>query len=144
MVFTASINVGLAAPDRILSANRISIQPASASLAGGEARLTTTGLQRQGGNYAGNYRLKVVPYFFKSESGTLSMIVSDELLRKLVRGSTVSFVGKAVTTGSGTTRAVRVKATPMGAGAARGSMTISIPTENGELVFATEYTLGGG
>jgi hypothetical protein len=144
MVFAVSMNVALAASDPVLSADRIAIQPASASLAGGKAHLTTTGLQRTGGKYAGNYQLKVVPYFFKSESGTLSVVVPDELLRKLVDGKAVSFAGKAVTSGSKTTRAVRVKATPAAADAAKGSMTISIPTENGELVFATEYTLGGG
>jgi hypothetical protein len=86
----------------------------------------------------------VEPYFFKSESGTLSVVVPDELLRKLVGGQAVSFAGKAVTSGSGKTRAVRVKASPAAADASRGSLTISIPTENGELVFATQYTLGGG
>lgn len=133
---------GATAP--VVNADRISIQPASASLAGGKARLTTTGLQRKGGKYAGNYQLNVVPYFFKSETGTLSMVVTDELLKKLIGGNTVSFAGKAVTTGTGKTRAVKVKATPTAADAAKGSMTISIPTENGELVFATQYTLGGG
>ena len=144
MVFTASMNLALAASDPVLSANRIAIQPASASLAGGKAHLTTAGLQRAGGRYAGNYQLKVEPYFFKSESGTLSVVVPDELLRKLVGGQAVSFAGKAVTSGSGKTRAVRVKASPAAADASRGSLTISIPTENGELVFATQYTLGGG
>ena len=144
MVFTASAHAAAAASDPVLSANRIAIQPASASLAGGKAHLTTTGIQRTGGKYAGNYQLKVVPYFFKSESGTLSMVVPNELLRKLMGGKAVSFAGKAVTSGSGTTRAVKVKATPAAADAASGSMTISIPTENGELVFSTEYTLDGG
>ena len=132
-----------AASDPLLSvAKSIAIEPCSASLAGGTVRLATTGLQRQAGRFTGNYELKVVPYFFKSENGTVSISVAEESLRKLAAGSTVNLAGKVVTSGSGKTRAIRVKATPTGVDAAKGTATISISTENGELVFATEYTFG--
>jgi hypothetical protein len=124
--------------------SRMEIEPSSASLAGGKANLTTTALRREAAKYVGNYDIKVRPYFFKSEKGTLSFAVSDELLRKLAKGTVVDFAGSAVTTGSGKSRAVKVRVTPAGVGMANGSLTISITTENGELVFATEYTFGGG
>ena len=119
------------------------IEPSSATLAGGKARLTASALRRQAAMYLGNYQLKVFPYFFKSETGTLSIAVADASLRKLATGATVEFSGKAVTNGTGKTRAVRVKATPAGPDVPKGSLTISITTENGELVFATAYSLGG-
>jgi hypothetical protein len=124
--------------------SRMELQPSSASLAGGKAKLTTTALRREAARYVGNYDIKVRPYFFKSEKGTLSIAVSDESLRKLAKGTAVDFAGNAVTSGSGKTRTVKVKVTPAGAGVANGRLTISIATENGELVFATEYTFGGG
>jgi hypothetical protein len=145
MAFACFRTVALAAPDVALSgASKMAIAPTSASLAGGNAQLTTTALRRQAARYVGNYRLKVVPYFFKNETGTLSIAVSDESLRKLAMGTPVKLAGKAMSTGSEKTRAVRVKATPAGVGVAKGSLAISITTENGELVFATEYTLGDG
>lgn len=124
--------------------SRMEIEPSSASLAGGKAKLTTTALRREAAKYVGNYDIKVRPYFFKSEKGTLSFAVSDESLRKLAKGTAVDFAGSAVTSGSGKSRAVKVKVTPAGVGVANGSLTIAITTENGELVFATEYTFGGG
>jgi hypothetical protein len=145
MMFACSMGAARAASDVVLSgASRMAIEPSSASLAGGKARLTTTALRRQAARYVGNYQLKVVPYFFKNETGTLSIAVTDESLRKLAQGTTVSLAGNAVTSGTEETRAVRVKATPAGVGVAKGNLTITITTENGELVFATEYTLGGG
>jgi hypothetical protein len=47
-------------------------------------------LRRNAGTYIGDYQLEVSPYFFMSEKGTLSMIVSNESLRKLTQGIPVS------------------------------------------------------
>ena len=123
--------------------SRMKIDPCSASLAGGKAKLNTTALRRDEAKYVGNYDIKVSPYFFKNEKGTLSFDVSDESLRKLAKGAVVDFGGRAVTSGTGKSRAVKVKVTPAGSGVANGSMTISIATTNGELVFTTAYTFGG-
>lgn len=124
-------------------ASRIVIQPSSASLAGGHARLSTTALERKGANYIGNYQLKVTPYSFKSESGTLSVAVSDASLSKLATGLPMNFVGTAVTDATGEERAIMVKASPTGIGLQKGTITISIATKNGELRFNSSYALGG-
>ena len=134
----------VAGPDSILtSAGKLTLVPSSASLAGGKARLTTTEFRRAAGKYAGEYQLNVVPYFFKNETGSLTITASDETLRTLAAGTAVIFGGKAVTAGTGKTRSIKVKATPAGANAMKGNITISIPTENGELVFDSEYTFRG-
>src|SRR5712691_1190589 len=62
------------------------IAPSSSSLSGGTARLIVGALSREPGTYTGDYRIKVFPYFFKSETGRLSMQVSDPALRKLTQG----------------------------------------------------------
>lgn len=134
--------LGEAAEIPLKGASKMVLEPSAASLAGGKARLTTSALRRQAGRYIGNYQLKVFPYAFKNETGTLSIGVTDESLRKLAGGLPVSFTGTAVTTGSGKTRPVSVLATPL-AGARKGKLTISIATENGALVFAPAYTLTG-
>lgn len=119
------------------------IQPSSTTLAGGKARLIATALQRKGAQYLGNYQLKVHPYFFKNETGTLSVAVSDTSLSQLAAGLAMNFAGIAVTNGSGKRRAITVKAKPDGIGSKVGTLTISIPTANGELLFTSSYALVG-
>jgi hypothetical protein len=115
------------------------IQPASASLAGGRAQLTASTLKRRGGTYVGSYRLKVTPYFYKSENGTLSIAVPESSLDRLLQGSPEEFTGRVVTSGTSQERRVAVRATGNGTG--KGNLKISVMTENGELVFNTSYRI---
>lgn len=117
--------------------SRILIEPSSASLTGGNARLTTTALSRKAGAYVGDYQLKVTPYFFKSEKGRLLINVSDASLRKLINGNAVEVTGKATTSGTAETRVISATATPLGSD--RGSLIVAIHTENGRLVFNSSY-----
>ena len=138
-----SLASSVAADPALKGAAKMSLEPSAASLAGGKARLTTTALRRLAGRYVGNYQLKVFPYAFKNETGTLSIGVSDEAVRTLAAGTAVSFTGTAATTGTSKSRPVTILATPSGPGVPKGKMTISIATENGALVFAPAYTLTG-
>jgi hypothetical protein len=124
-------------------ASTMVVEVSSASLAGGKAQLTMTALRWQAGRYLGNYKLKVFPYAFKNESGTLSIGVSDDSLRKLSEGKPMSFTGTVKNSGTGKTRPVNVKATPTAPGLREGKLLISITTKNGALVFAPAYTLTG-
>jgi hypothetical protein len=117
--------------------HKLSIEPSSASLAGGKARLILTSLVRTSGAYVGDYELKVTPYFFKSEKGKLSLAVSDQALQKLAQSSPADFAGNATTAGSGLSRPTRVKAIPSAND--RGMLKISVATENGPMVFNTSY-----
>jgi len=119
---------------------KLFIEPASSSLAGGKARLVVTELNREPGTYAGDYQLKVTPYFFKSEKGKLAMSISDEALQKLRQAVPVELTGKATAKGSGKTRVINAKARPTAHD--RGAVTISVTTENGPLVFETFYHFG--
>ncbi len=116
---------------------KLVIEPSSTSLAGGKAKLITSTLVRRAETYAGNYQLKVSPFFFKSEKGTLSMTVSDQSLRRLTEGITVDFSGQAISGGNGKKRPIQARATPSAKD--RGALTFSVPTENGKLVFNTSY-----
>jgi hypothetical protein len=116
------------------------IDPSSTSIKGGKASLIVGALRRNAGTYIGDYQLKVSPYFFMSEMGTLSMIVSDESLRKLTQGISVSVTGQATTKKSGKTRAVNAKLTP--AAKDRGSVTFSFIEDDTKLIFKTFYQFG--
>ena len=116
------------------------IDPSSTSIKGGKASLIVGALRRSAGTYIGEYEVTVSPYFFMSEKGTLSMIVSDESLRKLTQGIPVSVTGQATTKKSGKTRAVNAKLTPAVKG--RGSVTISFTEVDTKLIFKTSYQFG--
>ena len=88
----------------------------------------------------GDYQLKVRPYFFKSEKGSLLLVASDDAVRKLQTGTAINFTGKAVTYKDGRTHIVLGKVTP--ASADRGSVTFSIITDDGKMVFKTSYRFG--
>ncbi len=64
-------------------------------------------LTHRGGNYVGDYQLKVRPYFFKSEKGSLLLAASDDAVRKLQAGAAINFTGKAVTHKDGRTHIVQ-------------------------------------
>jgi hypothetical protein len=116
---------------------KLVIDPSSTSLTLGKVSLVVSPLTHRDGNYVGSYQLKVRPYFFKSEKGTLLLAASDDSVRKLQAGTAIDFTGKAVTRKDGKTHVVLGKATPSSGD--RGSVTFSIITENGKMVFNTSY-----
>ena len=118
---------------------KLFIDPSSASVAlGGKASLIVSPLTHRNGNYVGEYQLKVRPYFFKSEKGSLLLAAPADSVRKLQAGTAINFTGKAVTHKDGRIHVVLGKATP--SSAHRGSVTFSIITDDdGKLVFNTSY-----
>jgi hypothetical protein len=117
---------------------KLFIDPSSTSIRLGKATLIVSPLTRRGGNYIGDYQLKVRPYFFKSETGSLVLGASDDFVRRLQSGRAIDFTGKAVTREDGTTHVVLGRATPLSGD--RGTVTFSIVTEKNEMIiFKTSY-----
>jgi len=118
---------------------KLFIDPSSTSVAlRGKASLTVSPLTHRAGNYVGDYQLKVRPYFFKSEKGSLLLAAPDDSVRKLQTGKAIDFTGKAVTRKDGRIHVVLGRAIPSSAD--RGSVTFSIITDDdGKLVFNTSY-----
>ena len=118
---------------------KLVIDPSSTSVPLGKARLIVSPLTRRGGNYVGDYQLKVRPYFFKSETGTLILGASEDSVRDLQAGrAPIEFTGRALTREDGTTHMVLGRATPSSAGD-HGSVTFSIVTEKGKFIFKPSY-----
>ena len=117
---------------------KLFIDPSSTPVHLGKATLIVSPLKRRGGNYVGNYQLKVWPYFFKSETGTLVLGASEDFVRRLQSGEAIDFTGKAVTREDGTTHVVLGRATPLSGD--RGTVIFSIVTEkNAKIIFKTSY-----
>ena len=120
---------------------KLFIDPSSTSVAlRGKASLIVSPLTHRDGNYVGDYQLKVRPYFFKSEKGSLLLAASDDAVRKLQAGTAINFTGQAVTHKDGRTHIVLGRATPSSRD--RGSVTFSIITDNAKIVFNTSYHFG--
>ena len=104
----ASVPANSAVTNRVLV-----IEPSFMPIAGGKADLTIGTLRRTNGVYSGDYKMKVSPYFFKSEKGRLAIIVSDESLARINRGMAAAIIGTATTGGKGgSSRHVDATATP--------------------------------
>jgi hypothetical protein len=116
---------------------KLFIDPSSTPVPLGKARLIVSPLLRRDGNYAGEYQLKVKPYFFKNETGSLVLGVSEDAVRKLQAGGAINFTGKALTHEDGTSHVVLGKATP--SSGERGSLTFFIVTKNGKFIFNSSY-----
>jgi len=116
---------------------KLFIDPSSTSVRLGKATLIVSPLTRRGGNYIGDYQLKVRPYFFKSETGSLVLGASEDFVRRLQSGRATDFTGKAVTREDGTTHVVLGRATPLSGDR---TVTFSIVTEkNAKIIFKTSY-----
>src|SRR4029450_8320737 len=116
---------------------KLVLGPSSASVALWKASLIVSPLTHRDGNYVGEYQLKVRPYFFKSEKGSLRLAASDDAVRKLQTGTAINFTGRAVTHQDGRTHIVLGRATPSSRD--RGSVTFSIVTDDARIVFNTSY-----
>jgi hypothetical protein len=120
---------------------KLFIDPSSTAVHLGKATLIVSPLTHRGGNYVGDYQLKVRPYFFKSETGTLVLGASEDFVRRLQSGRAIDFAGKALTREDGTTHVVLGRATPVSGD--RGTLIFSIVTEKNEkIIFKTSYHFG--
>jgi len=113
---------------------KLFIDPSSTSVRLGKATLIVSPLSRRGGNYIGDYQLKVRPYFFKSETGSLILSASEDFVRRLQSGRAIDFTGKALTREDRTTHVVLGRATPLSGD--RGTVTFSIVTEKTQRSFS--------
>ena len=116
---------------------KLVIGPSSTSVALGKASLIVSPLTHRDGSYVGDYQLKVKPYFFKSEKGSLVLAASDDAVGKLQSGTALNFTGQAVTQKDGRTHTVLGRATPSSRD--HGSVTFSIVTDDAKIVFNTSY-----
>jgi hypothetical protein len=113
------------------------LEPSSTAVPGGSASLTVGVLTRQAETYIGDYQFKVSPYFFKNEKGKVSIDAPDETVKKLNRGMAVDFTGQATTNGSGKTRRINGKATPLDHW--RGTVSLRFVAGKREMLFNTSY-----
>jgi hypothetical protein len=116
---------------------RMLVDPSSTTLTLGKINLVVGPLTPRGAFYFGDYQIKVVPYFFKSEKGTLKLNAPDGTAQKFAERSEVKFTGRATNDKGEKPKVVTGKATPSDQD--KGSVTFSIETDNGPMTFTTSY-----
>jgi hypothetical protein len=122
-----------AVTDRVLV-----IEPSFMPISGGKATLTIGALRRTNGVYCGDYKMKVSPYFFKNEKGRLAIIVSDESLAKIDRGTAAAIIGTATTGGRGGSSR-HIDATAMPADINHGRLNLWFMAGDRKMVFEPAY-----
>ncbi len=122
-----------------ISGNRILIiDPSSMPIAAGKATLIIGILQRVDGVYTGDYKVRVVPFFSKSEKGRLAIAVSDESLARINRGEAAAIIGTATTSGeNGKTRHIDATATPINVD--HGMLKLWFMAGNRKMIFEPAY-----
>jgi len=117
------------------------IDSSSMPVAAGRATLIIGALQCTNGVYAGDYRIKVFPYFLKNEKGRLAIVISDESLAEASQGRIVFIAGTATTTKTGKCRPIAAIATPVNRD--NGTLKLWFTAGNREMIFEPAYHFAG-
>jgi hypothetical protein len=133
-----SVQAAQPAAHDALSNRILWIDPSSMPVAKGKATLTMGMLQRTNGIYSGDYKIKVTPYFFKNQKGTVAIVVSDASLARMAEGKVQEVIGTATTGGKGGKRRyVDAIATPIDIN--HGTVKLWIVAGPKKIFFETNY-----
>lgn len=126
-------------PARTKSADRVlMIEKSFTKVAGGKATLSIGPLRRTNDIFGGVFEMKVVPYFFKNDKGTLAIEITSESFAKASKGLTVDIAGTATTAGkNGVVRKINAVATP--ADDDHGALKLWFMVDERKMVFDTKY-----
>ena len=105
-----------------------------------KATLIIGPLTRTNGVYTGDFKVKVFPYFFKSDQGRLAINIPDEALAAVNQEQTVSFSGTSTSTKNGIVRRIEITATPMDQD--HGTVTLWFMAGNQKMIFTPAYHFG--
>lgn len=119
----------------------VTMAPVKTSIYVGVVTLTTDEFRRDGDQLVTTYTAKVWPWFFWSETGTITITLPLADLEKLARGERVDFTGEALNQKNRprhvTGRAERIDA-------ATGKIKVRIGVDDTELIFNTTYRFNNG
>ena len=133
----AAQNVASVSKMETTAKRRMFVDPSSTTVSHNTVRLTVEPLTHKGEFYVGSYRLKVFPYFLKSETGTLKLDAPNEGFRKFAGGKEMKFTGKATNNKGAKDKIISGKAMPSDED--KGSLIFSLETDNGRMTFKTFY-----
>jgi hypothetical protein len=120
------------------SASRVLIlENSTMPLPTARATLIIGPLTRTNGIYAGDFKVKVFPYFFKSDRGRLAIEVPDKTLAEMNQGKAVAVTGTATSTKNGIVRHIEITATPKDRD--HGTVSLWFMVGNQKMIFNPAY-----
>lgn len=127
-----------AATNSVTGSRLLMIDSSSMSVGGGQVTLIIGALRRADGVYAGDYKIKVFPYFLKNEKGRLAIVVSDAALAAVNAGKVAAITGSATTSGQGgRSRPIEATATPVDLN--RGQLKLWFTAGSRKMIFEPAY-----
>jgi hypothetical protein len=118
------------APERVL------VEPMKTSIYVGTITLVPGEFTRQGDSYTANYEVKVWPWFFWGETGSVTIHMTGAQVARVLQGTQVEFTGEGASQKQ-RPRKVTGRITPVGA--TTGKMKIRISADGYTLVFNGTY-----
>jgi hypothetical protein len=119
--------------------DHVTVPPMKTSIYVGSVTLTPGVFERKGDTFSATYQAKVFPWFFWSESGTVSIQIPAADLLRVLAGQTVEFTGEG-TNQKNKPRKITGRVQP--ADARSGKIKIRIGADGTELIFNGTYRFG--
>jgi hypothetical protein len=116
---------------------KLFIEPSATKTSMAKCELTVGTLECKEESLSGSYVIKVTPFAFKNDRGSLSLAISPENVKKLALGQTVEFTGLATSARDGKTKAIKGQTQPKAGG--HGAVSFVVTTEDGDLLFNSTY-----
>ncbi len=120
--------------------DHVTIAPMKTSIYVGSVKLITGVFARQDSTLSATYEASVVPWFFWSETGRISITLDDAVLAKLAKGETAEFTGYGANQ-KNKPRKVTGRAQP--ADINSGKIKVRVMADGIELIFNGTYQFGG-
>jgi hypothetical protein len=106
-----------------------------------KATLIVGPLTLNNGLYVGDFKVKVFPYFFKSDRGRLAINASPAALEAFNEGKAVTVTGTATSTKNGVVRQIEITATPKDSN--RGTVSLWFMAGKQKMIFTPAYHFAG-
>jgi len=127
-----------AVPAATNSASRVLIlENSTMPLTTARATLIIGPLTRTNGVYTGDFKVRVFPYYFKSDRGRLAINVPDQALAAMNQGKTVAITGTSTSTKNGIIRHIEITATPKDR--QHGTVSLWFMAGNQKMIFNPAY-----
>ena len=121
--------------------DHVSVGPMKTSFYIGSVTLKMETFVRQGANLTTNYEARVFPWFFWSETGRITITLTDANLASMAQNETTEFAGEAV---NHRNKPRKVTGRTQPTDATSGKFKIRIMADGHELVFNGTYRFGDG
>ncbi len=116
---------------------KLVIEPSATTTSMAKCELTVGVLECKNQVLNGSYAIKVIPFSFKNDHGSLALAMSDENAQKMARGEIIEFTGVATSAKDGKTKTIKGKTKP--ATDQAGAVSFVVTTQDGDLLFNSAY-----